>query len=646
MTRPTKSAAGIMIALALCVCARAACAAGLIGGLYVATDPPGAAVYVNGEMRGVSPCGVPDVGVGEVEVKLEKQGYGRVIRTVEIEGGKTARLQIALQPLTEVGSIAVLVEPPGSAVTVDRVPAGRTPVVVLNVRAGTHRVEVAREGYRSMHSTVTVGTAQQFVVEGELAPTSADAGPLPGTVDLNALGELDEDEVPPLSELAEEQAFEPVRRLLSRRQYDAALRKLDEMERDPATAKYGRRIGRERRFTRRIADLLTQAYGELGKDEGEEYVLSLRGGIRLAGQLTEVTDEHATLRVKGEEKEIALSSISAEQVVRLASLSLDPSKPVNRVSFALLYAAEGEFESAYDELRRAAVAGYEIAAAVSYVDAEHLWEAAVHKDAVQRMQARAAGVAAGPRLVQSTEPIPVLVDAYRGRQLTPELEQMLTQSGFAPTALEGPFAREHAEEPGVILILDPGQGRPVPAYDRQEIQGMMDFVRRGGALVFIGAHRPPPRDEDAPVPHPFAPLLRWCGIVVRPDELSVSDEAPEEYPRQVAVAFPTTEGALTQDVPRVVFPIASPSLAAEQAAWVVLQTHGLVGSELAREAAPAMAAARTLGNGRVVVLANMPMLASSTWQGSPVYANAAGTFLRNALLWVSHQIRWRPRPAE
>jgi stage III sporulation protein SpoIIIAA len=58
------------------------------------------------------------------------------------------------------------------------------------------------------------------------------------------------------------------------------------------------------------------------------------------------------------------------------------------------------------------------------------------------------------------------------------------------------------------------------------------------------------------------------------------------------------------------------------------------------------ATARTLGNGRVVVLANMPMLASSTWQGSPVYANAAGTFLRNALLWVSHQIRWRPRPAE
>jgi len=138
----------------------------LIAGLYVATDPPGASVYVDGQLRGVSPCGIPDVAAGQVEIKAELQGFGAVTETVEVEGGKTARVQLTLRPLTNVGSVAVLVEPPGSAVAVDRIPAGRTPVVVPNVGTGTHRVEVSREGHRALHATITVATGQQAVVEG------------------------------------------------------------------------------------------------------------------------------------------------------------------------------------------------------------------------------------------------------------------------------------------------------------------------------------------------------------------------------------------------------------------------------------------------------------------------------------------------
>ena len=46
-----------------------ALAADLVGGLYVVTDPPEAAVYVNGELKGVSPCRIPDVAVGEAEIE-------------------------------------------------------------------------------------------------------------------------------------------------------------------------------------------------------------------------------------------------------------------------------------------------------------------------------------------------------------------------------------------------------------------------------------------------------------------------------------------------------------------------------------------------------------------------------------------------
>jgi hypothetical protein len=633
-----------VLTLALASALPAAYAQGLIGALYVTTDPPEAAVYVNGELKGISPCGVPDVGAGDVEVRAEKQGFNATVQTVKVEGDGTTEVALSMPRLTDVGSIAVLVEPPGASVEVDRVPAGRTPAVVLNVRAGTHAVTVNADGFRSAYATVTVAPNQQFVFKSRLE--LAQAPPAIGAAqDLAALGQLDQEHLPPLSALAEEQAFQPVRQLLNERRYEDALRALDKMAGSPDGAKYARRIGEERRLSRRIQGVVTAAYGQLRKCKGQDYVLSLRKGIRLAGKLVDVGDEYLTVQVGGNDRQISLSSIGAGQVVRLASYELDPAEPSNRMSFAALYAAEGEFDDAYDQLRAAAGEGQDITAVRSYADAEHLWAAAVQKDAADRLRARAAGLSAPQRLTELAGPVPMLVDGYRGKEPPSELAAATRNTGFGLRLLSGPFGPEDAERPGVLLICDPGEGRPVPAYDRQEIQAIVDFVRNGGGLVFVGALRRPPQGNggkgQVQVQESFAALLRWCGVYVRLDELTVSDEAPQGYPHEYAISFPAAAHAVTYGVRQVVFPIRSPSLAVEDASWALVRTNQFVSSKQAGEASPVMVAARALGEGRVLVLANMPTTNTSPWQDSPLNANDADVMLRNGLLWVSDPVRVR-----
>lgn len=631
-------AAAALLALTLAGAAAPARAASVLGGLYIVTHPPEAAVYVNGELKGVSPCGIPDVPAGDVEVQAQKQGFEAAATIATVEGGATAQVELALRRLTNVGSIAVVVEPPGSDVELDRIPHGRSPLVLMNVPAGTHRVVVSADGFRPLHSAVTVAPNQQFVLKGNLVPTASMEAARADGADAEKLGVLDPDDVPSAANMPEESAFEPVRKLSGERRYEEALAALDEMARDEQTRRFARRIGQERRTINRIRDVVDAAYEKLRESKGKDYVLSLRRGIRLEGTLVDVTETHAIIRVSGTERRIPLSSIGAEQIVRLASYRYDPREAASQAGFAMLYAAEGEFDDAYGELRAALGAGYDITEARSYVDSEHLWSAAVEKDRGERLRARLVGPPAPQRVTDSARQVRILLDTYRGTDLPEPMTEMLAQNSITLQPVTRPLSPEDLEEPTVLLVRDGGEGRPVPGYDGQELQAIVDCVRRGGGLLFIGAHRPvqrPGQGRAQPVPsHPFQPLLRWFGIVVNADELTVSDEAPEGYPTEYAICAPLVRHPITNGVRRVVLPMPSPSLAMQNPGWALLGGNPHLASEWSKTIAPPVAAARVFGKGRVLVISNTPTLEKSAWQGSPVYANDADRMLLNGVLWL------------
>jgi hypothetical protein len=66
------------------------------GGLSVVTDPEGAAVYVNGESKGVTPLQLDRIAAGDHRVTVVKDGYLENSRVVRVEAGETRALQVQL----------------------------------------------------------------------------------------------------------------------------------------------------------------------------------------------------------------------------------------------------------------------------------------------------------------------------------------------------------------------------------------------------------------------------------------------------------------------------------------------------------------------------------------------------------------------
>ncbi len=68
------------------------------GSLSVTTSPPGALVYIDGEMKGVTPTTIPGLSAGEHSVNLILTGYSDLKTTITIESGTTSEFITGLSP--------------------------------------------------------------------------------------------------------------------------------------------------------------------------------------------------------------------------------------------------------------------------------------------------------------------------------------------------------------------------------------------------------------------------------------------------------------------------------------------------------------------------------------------------------------------
>jgi len=299
--RAAKRHALVFLALAVLLghAVSTADAESLVGGIYVETEPEGAVIYVAGEVRGVSPCGVSALGVGEVQVRAVKEGYSEATEKVGVEPDKIRSVSLVLERLSGVGNLVVQVAPSGAEVRVDRVPYGTTPIRIVNVRAGTHRVVVSRAGYRPAHFTISVVTGRDQLLTGQLQGLGPDERDAWQADPREAKGPGELGPVPSIDEMPEEKAFDPLRQLIKERRYDEALKWLENTARSEEGKKHAFRISRDRRFVNQLKQVFEAACKGLKKREGEEYDLPLRNGITVRGKLLKIDDGEALVDVSG-----------------------------------------------------------------------------------------------------------------------------------------------------------------------------------------------------------------------------------------------------------------------------------------------------------------------------------------------------------
>ena len=132
------------------------------GRLVVETNPPGAAVRIDGINRGVTPLTLT-LPSGEYLTEVSLGSSRREFR-IPITDGLTVSRHVelatgipAVATSGGTGSLDLRSRPTGATVTVDGQPRGRTPLVIEQLAPGPHRV-VLKHGSAEIQETLTVAT--------------------------------------------------------------------------------------------------------------------------------------------------------------------------------------------------------------------------------------------------------------------------------------------------------------------------------------------------------------------------------------------------------------------------------------------------------------------------------------------------------
>jgi serine/threonine protein kinase len=187
--RPVVMAAVVLIAVAGggLVAARYYGAASPIGAsvgtLVMESNPPGAQVIIDGEVRGVTPVNLT-VKAGAHVVELRGAGEPRVIPLTVAAGSQVSQyIELPKSRPSSVGQLQVRTDPAGARVTVDGQAHGTSPVTVADLPAGEHEVLLESDlGSVRQQVTIEAGTTASLVVP-MLTPANA---PLSGWVSVSA----------------------------------------------------------------------------------------------------------------------------------------------------------------------------------------------------------------------------------------------------------------------------------------------------------------------------------------------------------------------------------------------------------------------------------------------------------------------------
>ncbi len=150
------------------------------GRVLVRSTPAGARVVVDGRDRGISPAEVRGLTNGPHTVRVVREGFEAVERTIVITAADPAQnVTIPMPPVSAsrpgvapapAGAAELRIEsrPAGADVFIDGRLVGTTPMVVSGVAAGAHAVRMELDGYQPWTASTTVAVGGDNRVTGSL----------------------------------------------------------------------------------------------------------------------------------------------------------------------------------------------------------------------------------------------------------------------------------------------------------------------------------------------------------------------------------------------------------------------------------------------------------------------------------------------
>ncbi|MFA4875522.1 MAG: PEGA domain-containing protein, partial [bacterium] len=148
-----------------------------MGTLNIITEPPGAAIMVDGKLTGLnSPATIEKLKLGsDLRITLSKPDYEDFEQVVNLTSPKPQKISTKLTPIIpQLGKLVINSTPAGAKVIVDGKDTGRTtPAMIANLGPKKYAVALRMEGYDDWTGNFDVNTNMSVPVEAQLKKSGA-----------------------------------------------------------------------------------------------------------------------------------------------------------------------------------------------------------------------------------------------------------------------------------------------------------------------------------------------------------------------------------------------------------------------------------------------------------------------------------------
>jgi len=154
------------------------------GSLWVATNPSGADIYVDGRYMAASPNTITNLAPGTHTLRMHKVGYDEYLRTFSITAGQRTTVDYTFTPQSSsFGSIEVASTPAGATLFLDGNYMGLTPsgdyFDITSLVPGTHTITLRMTDYQDYTQTVYVRGGTVETINAQMVPVTP--GPVADT---------------------------------------------------------------------------------------------------------------------------------------------------------------------------------------------------------------------------------------------------------------------------------------------------------------------------------------------------------------------------------------------------------------------------------------------------------------------------------
>jgi hypothetical protein len=140
--------------------------------LYVKSSPSGAAVVIEGKVRGKTPVLVRDLPAGDVTVELRIAGAKPVTRQATVSANKVLTIDVTVEVPS--ATLTVISDPLEATVFIDDRDVGKTPVTLEHLDPGGHKLILLKDGYPRTARSVVLESGAERVLEVKLGVPGED----------------------------------------------------------------------------------------------------------------------------------------------------------------------------------------------------------------------------------------------------------------------------------------------------------------------------------------------------------------------------------------------------------------------------------------------------------------------------------------